>query len=116
VAARADLSRTQAATLIANGNVTVNGKHERASYKPVRGDVIAAEEPAIHEIEMLPESLARYSFPDGPIWRYREDHLVAQLSPSELAAWQAAREVAAKQGLLFMAHPMHCVVGHKPAS
>ena len=53
--------------------------------------------------------------PEGPIWRYREDHLVAQLSPAELAAWQAAREVAAKQGLLFMAHPMHCVVGHKPA-
>jgi ubiquinone/menaquinone biosynthesis C-methylase UbiE len=53
--------------------------------------------------------------PEGPIWRYREDHLVAQLSPSETAAWQAAREVAARQGLLFMAHPMHCVVGHKPA-
>ncbi len=32
-----------------------------------------------------------------------------------LAAWQAAREVAAGQGLLFMAHPMHCVVGHKAA-
>jgi SAM-dependent methyltransferase len=54
--------------------------------------------------------------PDGPIWRYREDHLVAQLSPSEMAAWQAVREVAAGQGLLFMAHPMHCVVGHKPAA
>jgi SAM-dependent methyltransferase len=53
--------------------------------------------------------------PEGPIWRYREDHLVAQLAPSETAAWQAAREVAAGQGLLFMAHPMHCVVGHKPA-
>jgi len=53
--------------------------------------------------------------PKGPIWRYREDHLVAQLSPPETAAWQAAREVAAGQGLLFMAHPMHCVVGHKPA-
>jgi len=53
--------------------------------------------------------------PEGPIWRYREDHLVAQLSPSETAAWQVARDVAARQGLLFMAHPMHCVVGHKPA-
>lgn len=52
--------------------------------------------------------------PDGPIWRYREDHLTAQLTPPELAAWQAARQVAAGQGLLFMAHPMHCVVGHKP--
>ena len=52
--------------------------------------------------------------PDGPIWRYREDHLTAQLTPPELAAWQAARQVAAGQSLLFMAHPMHCVVGHKP--
>ena len=54
--------------------------------------------------------------PEGPIWRYREDHLTAQLSPSETAAWQAARDVAARQGLLFMAHPMHCIVGHKPAA
>lgn len=52
--------------------------------------------------------------PEGPIWRYREDHLTAQLTPPELTAWQAARQVAAGQGLLFMAHPMHCVVGHKP--
>ncbi len=54
--------------------------------------------------------------PEGPIWRYREDHLTAQLSPPEMAAWQAARDVAASEGLLFMAHPMHCVVGHKPAA
>ena len=52
--------------------------------------------------------------PEGPIWRYREDHLVAQLSPEELVPWRAARDAAARQGLLFMAHPMHCVVGHKP--
>ena len=57
MAARADLSRTQAATLIANGNVTVNGKREKASYKPALGDVIVAEEPAVHEIEMLAESI-----------------------------------------------------------
>jgi len=53
--------------------------------------------------------------PEGPIWRYREDHLLAQLTPAETADWQAARDIAARQGLLFMAHPMHCVVGHKPA-
>ena len=33
-----DLSRTQAATLIANGKVTVGGRRERASYRPVAGD------------------------------------------------------------------------------
>lgn len=52
--------------------------------------------------------------PEGPIWRYREDHLVAQLAPQELPAWRAAREAAASRKLLFMAHPMHCVVGLKP--
>jgi ubiquinone/menaquinone biosynthesis C-methylase UbiE len=52
--------------------------------------------------------------PEGPIWRYREDHLVAQLMAEETTAWQAARDAANLQGLLFMSHPMHCVVGHKP--
>ncbi len=52
--------------------------------------------------------------PEGPIWRYREDHLIAQLTPQEVAAWQALRTKAAAQDLLFMAHPMHCVVGRKP--
>ena len=40
-----DISRTQAATLIANGNVLVNGKRERASYRPEAGDRIAVEIP-----------------------------------------------------------------------
>ncbi len=57
MAGRAELSRTQAATLIANGNVTVNGVRQKASYRPVAGDVVVAEEPAVHEIEMLPESI-----------------------------------------------------------
>ncbi len=52
--------------------------------------------------------------PEGPIWRYREDHLLAQLSPAETDAWRRARDAAAGQGALLMAHPMHCVVGHKP--
>jgi SAM-dependent methyltransferase len=52
--------------------------------------------------------------PAGPIWRYREDHLTAQLTAEETRAWRAARDLAADEGLLFMAHPMHCVVGRKP--
>ena len=40
VANSLDLSRTQAATLIALGHVTVNGGAERASYRPVLGDVV----------------------------------------------------------------------------
>ena len=60
-------------------------------------------------------SLVTLDRPEGPIWRYREDHLLAQLSPQESAAWRIAREAADEQGLLFMSHPMHCVVGHKPS-
>jgi ubiquinone/menaquinone biosynthesis C-methylase UbiE len=59
-------------------------------------------------------SLVTLDRPDGPIWRYREDHLLAQLTAEEATTWHAARDAANEQGLLFMAHPMHCVVGHKP--
>jgi SAM-dependent methyltransferase len=59
-------------------------------------------------------SLVTLDRPDGPIWRYREDHLLAQLTAEETTAWQIVRDAANEQGLLFMAHPMHCVVGHKP--
>ncbi len=45
VASRASLSRTQAATLIANGNVTVNGARQKSSYRPVSGDRILIDEP-----------------------------------------------------------------------
>ncbi len=38
VARRCELSRTQAATLVANGQVTVNGKREKASYRSVSDD------------------------------------------------------------------------------
>jgi ubiquinone/menaquinone biosynthesis C-methylase UbiE len=60
-------------------------------------------------------SLVTLDRPAGPIWRYREDHLLAQLTPPETTAWRSARAAAEQQGLLFMAHPMHCVVGHKAA-
>ncbi len=74
-----------------------------------------ARQAGLRDLTCFP-ALVTLDRPEGPIWRYREDHLVAQLTPSELSAWQAARDVAADQGLLFMAHPMHCVVGHKPAA
>jgi 23S rRNA pseudouridine1911/1915/1917 synthase len=46
VAAALELSRTQAATLIATGNVTVGGRAERASYRPSEGERVAVEIPA----------------------------------------------------------------------
>lgn len=61
MARHADLSRNQAATLIANGNVTVNGRREKASYRPVTGDVVQVElpEPVTREIagESIPLSV-----------------------------------------------------------
>jgi 23S rRNA pseudouridine1911/1915/1917 synthase len=57
VASRAGLSRTQAATLIANGNVTVNGKREKASCRPVQGDMIVVDEPAVTAREITAESI-----------------------------------------------------------
>ena len=52
--------------------------------------------------------------PEGPIWRYREDHVLSQLSQAETAAWHAARASAAEEGLLMQAHALHCAVATKP--
>src|SRR5215472_14087979 len=59
-------------------------------------------------------SLVTLDRPGGPIWRNREDHVLSQLSPEELTVWHAARDRAEEEGLLFMAHPLHCAVGTKP--
>ena len=45
VAAALELSRTQSATLIANGHVRVEGRAERASFRPNAGDRIVVEIP-----------------------------------------------------------------------
>jgi SAM-dependent methyltransferase len=52
--------------------------------------------------------------PGGPIWRYREDHVLSLLTEEELCIWHEARAKAAEDGLLMMAHPLHCAVGTKP--
>ncbi len=52
--------------------------------------------------------------PGGPIWRNREDHILSLLSAEERMLWQAERDRAAADGLLLMAHPLHCAVGTKP--
>jgi 23S rRNA pseudouridine1911/1915/1917 synthase len=57
VAARLGLSRTQAATLIATGNVTVSGRAERASYRPRRGDVVGVVIPPPAARDILAESI-----------------------------------------------------------
>jgi hypothetical protein len=52
--------------------------------------------------------------PGGPNWRNREDYVLSLPSPEERAQWQGERDRAEAEGLLFMAHPLHCAVGTKP--
>jgi len=52
--------------------------------------------------------------PGGPIWRNREDHILSLLSSEELRLWHSECSRVAAEGLLFMAHPLHCAVGIKP--
>jgi SAM-dependent methyltransferase len=58
-------------------------------------------------------ALVTFDHPDGPIWRYREDHVLSQLTDAETAVWRAATSSAREAGLLFMANPLHRAVGRK---
>jgi 23S rRNA pseudouridine1911/1915/1917 synthase len=57
VASRAALSRTQAATLIANGHVTIDGRREKASYKATKGESVRIEIPPPAKRELLGEQI-----------------------------------------------------------
>lgn len=57
VSRRLDLSRTGAATLIANGHVTVAGRREKASYQPLAGERVDVVIPPPESREILPEKI-----------------------------------------------------------
>jgi 23S rRNA pseudouridine1911/1915/1917 synthase len=57
VAAQLELSRNQAATLIAEGRVIVEGRRERASYKPRAGERIVVDIPPPVGRDVLPEDI-----------------------------------------------------------
>ncbi|HEX6535371.1 MAG TPA: RluA family pseudouridine synthase [Gemmatimonadaceae bacterium] len=57
VARRLDLSRTQAATLIATGRVSVDGRRERASYRPRAGERVTVEIPPPPSREVIAEPI-----------------------------------------------------------
>ena len=57
IAQRAELSRTQAATLIALGNVTVSGRREKASYRVESGELVRVEIPAVEKREISGEDI-----------------------------------------------------------
>ena len=82
------------------------GVADRSLYRRMRAAGFA-------DLEAFP-ALVTLDRPGGPIWRNREDHVLSLLSPEEREVWQAERDRAAAEGLLFMAHPLHCAVGAKP--
>jgi 23S rRNA pseudouridine1911/1915/1917 synthase len=57
VARKLDLSRTQAATLIATEHVAVDGRRERASYRPQPGERVTVEIPPPPGREVVAESI-----------------------------------------------------------
>ena len=57
VAQRLDLSRTQAATLIARGEVTIDDRREKAAYRARAGERVRVRIPAPEAREILPESI-----------------------------------------------------------
>ena len=57
VAQQLDLSRNQAATLIANGKVRVANRAEKASYRPEPGEAVVVEIPAPEGREVLAEDI-----------------------------------------------------------
>lgn len=52
-----DYSRSQIKQLLDGGNITVNGKTEKAKYKVKSGDVISLEEPETKTLELRPENI-----------------------------------------------------------
>jgi SAM-dependent methyltransferase len=67
------------------------------------------------DLTCLP-ALVTLDRPEGPIWRLREDHVLSLLNAEETEIWRKATEAARAAGLLFMAHPLHRVVGRKPGA
>jgi hypothetical protein len=87
-------------------SVAQSGVADRSPYRRMR-------EAGFAELVCFP-SMVTLDRPGGPIWRNREDHVLSLLSPEELAVRHAGRDRAEAEGLLFMAHPLHCAVGTKP--
>lgn len=88
-------------------SVAPAGVADRSLYRRMR-------EAGFADLVCFP-TLVTLDRPGGPIWRNREDHVLSLLSTQERGQWQAERDRAAADGLLFMAHPLHCAVGAKPA-
>jgi 23S rRNA pseudouridine1911/1915/1917 synthase len=82
VAQRLDLSRNQAATLIANGHVTVAGRREKASYRPDEGEevVVVIPAPASRDVAGEPIPL---------LVRYEDEHVLVIDKPAGMVVHPA---------------------------
>jgi len=89
-------------------SVAANGVADASLYRRMR-------RVGLSDLVCFP-SLVTLDRPGGPIWRYREDHVLSLLAADELPDWQQARAKAEADGLLLQAHAMHCAVGRKPAA
>ena len=67
-------------------------------------------------VDLVPfPTLVTLDQPDGPVWRYREDAVLNELTDAERVQWESARDAARSAGLLFQAQALHCAVARKPA-
>jgi ubiquinone/menaquinone biosynthesis C-methylase UbiE len=89
-------------------SVAANGVADASLYRRM-------QRAGLRDLVCFP-SLVTLERPEGPIWRYREDHVRSLLTPDELTVWQEARAKAEADGLLLTAHAMHCAVGRKAAA
>lgn len=82
VASSTGRSRTQAATLIANGHVTVNGRREKAAYRPRAGERITVVVPPASPREIGGEEIAL-------VVVYEDDDLVVIDKPAGMVVHPA---------------------------
>ncbi|MGD9803142.1 MAG: class I SAM-dependent methyltransferase [Hyphomicrobiaceae bacterium] len=87
-------------------SVAVGGVADRSLYERM-------QRAGLTNLQAFP-SLITLDRPDGPIWRYREDAVLSQLTLSELDQWRKVTAEARAHDLLMQAHAMHAAVAKKP--
>lgn len=93
-----DVTRSYAATLIADGNVTVNGKNAAKNTKLKNGDVIGVVIPDAQEYTAQPENI-----PIDIV--YEDEHLLVVNKPKDMVVHPAAGNYS---GTLVNAILYHC--------
>lgn len=82
IARELDLSRTQAATLIATGRVEVDGRAEKASYRPQLGESVSVDVPEVRERQVVGEEIEL-------VVRHEDEHLLVIDKPAGMVVHPA---------------------------